>query len=159
MSSMAASWGGKVAEVGASPHQRKARSSSFQSLNAGASNCTPNGSPSERIPAGTATAHRSSRLVMLVKRPSSLLTPTGSAVTSARVGWLGVTGISRASSRSHVGSLCRRSPASWYMPAKVSTAVKRSAWDTIARTVGSMWAPSVSRCPNAEARSASQGPV
>ena len=49
-------------------------------------NVTPNGMPSARAPAGTAAAHRSSRLVPLVKRPSAVLTPTGSAATAASVG-------------------------------------------------------------------------
>ena len=75
---------------------RPAIRASRSSVNAGPISITPNGRPFTS-PAGTATAARSKRLVELVKRPRRALAPRGSAATSARVGWPGVVGSSRAS--------------------------------------------------------------
>ena len=70
---------------------------------------SPNWAPSTS-PAGTATAHRSNRLQKFVYVPMREFTPTGSAATSARVGWNGAVGTTKASNPSSSAIDRRLSP-------------------------------------------------
>jgi hypothetical protein len=129
-------------------------SSATWSSNARATTVTPNGPPSAS-PAGTATPAMSSRFRKFVYVPSARFTPSGSAATSAIVGWRTVVGSSRASHPAMRSSATGRSASRRAWAAASAGAVWRPAAATMAPTVGSTspgWAST--KAPTAAWRSA-----